>query len=88
MSSDDPQGPVDPGRLVSPELAAEDGEILSLRPTRLEEFIGQRSVRENLRIYISAAKKRNEALDHVLFSGPPRAWQDHTCADSCTRTWC
>src|SRR3954471_12467320 len=44
---------------------------LSLRPTRLAEYIGQRRATDNLRIYIKAALKRGEALDHVLLSGPP-----------------
>src|SRR5436190_2287754 len=44
---------------------------LSLRPTRLAEYIGQRKAKENLRIYIKAALKRREALDHVLLTGPP-----------------
>lgn len=44
---------------------------LSLRPQRLAEFIGQRNVVENLSVYIQAARKRNEALDHILFSGMP-----------------
>ncbi len=44
---------------------------LTLRPTRLPEYIGQRKVVENLRIYIKAALKRREALDHVLLTGPP-----------------
>src|SRR3954469_18653520 len=44
---------------------------LSLRPTRLAEYIGQRRATDNLRIFIKAALKRGEALDHVLLSGPP-----------------
>jgi len=44
---------------------------LSLRPTRLAEYIGQRRVTDNLRIYIKAARGRKEALDHVLLTGPP-----------------
>lgn len=44
---------------------------LSLRPTRLKEYIGQHKVKENLNIFIQAAKMRNEALDHVLLYGPP-----------------
>jgi Holliday junction DNA helicase RuvB len=44
---------------------------LTLRPTRLAEYVGQRKVSENLRIYIKAALKRREALDHVLLTGPP-----------------
>jgi Holliday junction DNA helicase RuvB len=44
---------------------------LSLRPSRLTEYIGQTKAKENLRIYIAAARKRREALDHVLLTGPP-----------------
>ena len=44
---------------------------LSLRPTRLPEYIGQTKAKENLRVYIAAARKRREALDHVLLTGPP-----------------
>jgi Holliday junction DNA helicase RuvB len=43
----------------------------SLRPTRFEDFVGQEKVKENLRVFVGAAKQRREALDHVLFSGPP-----------------
>ena len=58
-------------RLVSPELALEDDLEATLRPTILNDFIGQQALRENLIVYISAAKKRQEALDHVLLHGPP-----------------
>ncbi|MEC9344038.1 MAG: Holliday junction branch migration DNA helicase RuvB [Pseudomonadota bacterium] len=60
----------DTGRLVT---AAERGDDLdvSLRPQRLDEFVGQAQARENLKVFIEAAKKRGEALDHVLFVGPP-----------------
>ena len=44
---------------------------LSLRPTKLAEYIGQTKAKENLRVYIAAARKRREALDHVLLTGPP-----------------
>src|SRR5437660_7216398 len=44
---------------------------LSLRPARLSEYIGQRKACDNLRVYIRAALKRREALDHVLLTGPP-----------------
>jgi holliday junction DNA helicase RuvB len=44
---------------------------LTLRPTRIAEYIGQRQVKENLRIYMKAAQQRREALDHVLLTGPP-----------------
>jgi Holliday junction DNA helicase RuvB len=58
-------------RLVTPERGEEDAFESSLRPKRLEDFVGQRQARENLSIFIQAAKSRGEALDHVLFSGPP-----------------
>ena len=58
------------GRLVSPnEIEDEDG--LSLRPETLSEYIGQKDAKEMLEIYIKAALKRNESLDHVLLYGPP-----------------
>ncbi|MBA3322527.1 MAG: AAA family ATPase, partial [Pyrinomonadaceae bacterium] len=44
---------------------------LSLRPTRLAEYIGQRKATDNLRVFIRAAQMRREALDHVLLTGPP-----------------
>jgi Holliday junction DNA helicase RuvB len=49
----------------------EEGLELSLRPKRLNEYIGQKSVTENLKIFIEAAQMRKEPLDHVLFYGPP-----------------
>ena len=44
---------------------------LTLRPNRIDEYIGQRQVKENLRVYMKAARQRREALDHVLLTGPP-----------------
>ena len=58
-------------RIVSPEYSYEDTAELSLRPTTLDDYIGQDKVKENLRIYIKAALQRKEALDHVLLYGPP-----------------
>ena len=58
-------------RLVAPERSEEDALEASLRPKRLADFTGQQQARENLSIFIEAAKARGEALDHVLFSGPP-----------------
>jgi Holliday junction DNA helicase RuvB len=58
-------------RLVAPERAQDDTLEASLRPKRLAEFVGQQQARENLSIFIQAARTRGEALDHVLFSGPP-----------------
>jgi Holliday junction DNA helicase RuvB len=58
-------------RLVTPERGEDDALESSLRPKQLVEFVGQQQARENLSIFIRAAKTRGEALDHVLFSGPP-----------------
>lgn len=59
-------------RIINTELAEEDQVIeKSLRPQRLEEYIGQEKVKKNLKVYIEAAKQRGEPLDHVLFYGPP-----------------
>ena len=48
-----------------------------MRPKTLEEYIGQDKVKENMKIYIEAAKKRGEALDHVLLYGPPGLRKNH-----------
>jgi Holliday junction DNA helicase RuvB len=61
----------DENRLISGERAAEDGAESSLRPQTLEDFTGQQASRENLKVFIAAAKSRGEALDHVLLHGPP-----------------
>lgn len=59
-------------RLVEGRSREEDQEVEgSLRPRHLDEYIGQTRVKENIRVYIEAAKKRAEALDHVLLYGPP-----------------
>lgn len=58
-------------RLVDCKLNEEDVEEVNLRPRKLEEYIGQNKVKENLVVFIEATKKRNEALDHVLLYGPP-----------------
>lgn len=59
-------------RITSPEIRNEDLKYENaVRPKRLDEFIGQEKVKENLKIFIEAAKNRNEVLDHVLFYGPP-----------------
>ncbi|GLI97315.1 Holliday junction branch migration DNA helicase RuvB [Sphingobium sp. BS19] len=60
----------DAERLITPVRRAEDADA-ALRPKTLDEFIGQKTARENLRIFIQAARQRGEALDHVLFFGPP-----------------
>ncbi len=59
-------------RIVAPEFTPYDGELeTSLRPKTLSEYIGQEKAKENLSIYIEAAKTRGESLDHVLLHGPP-----------------
>ena len=60
-------------RIISPELEDSGEERLenTIRPQTLSEYIGQDKVKENMKIYIEAAKKRGEALDHVLLYGPP-----------------
>lgn len=61
----------DEGRLLSTSLTSSENEDLSLRPKRLDEYIGQAKVKENMKIFIEAAKRRGEVLDHVLLYGPP-----------------
>jgi Holliday junction DNA helicase RuvB len=58
-------------RLTDREKMPDDAADTHLRPQKLEEFVGQSKAKQNLRIFIEAAKARGEALDHVLFAGPP-----------------
>lgn len=59
-------------RMIETNLIEEDVKIEgSLRPQTLNDYIGQSKIKENLKVYIEAAKQRNDALDHVLFYGPP-----------------
>jgi holliday junction DNA helicase RuvB len=58
-------------KLVTPERRDDDAAEASLRPQRLAEFVGQEQARKNLSVFIEAARARHEALDHVLFVGPP-----------------
>ncbi len=58
-------------RVVAADFREEDTGEVTLRPSHLDDFIGQRAVRENLRVFIEAARGRGDALDHVLFFGPP-----------------
>ena len=57
-------------RLIAPARQPEDADA-ALRPRSLDDFVGQKAARENLRVFIEAARGRGEALDHVLFFGPP-----------------
>jgi len=60
----------DPDRITTPERRPEDHDA-ALRPKTLDEFVGQKAARGNLRVFIDAAKGRGDPLDHVLFFGPP-----------------
>ena len=60
-----------PPRMLAPEPAPEDRIDSSLRPQSIDEFVGQEQLRANLKVFIAAARSRGEALDHVLFFGPP-----------------
>ena len=61
----------DPDRLISAEMRDEDEATVSMRPERLDDFVGQEQARANLRVFIEAARGRGDTLDHVLFAGPP-----------------
>jgi Holliday junction DNA helicase RuvB len=58
-------------RKVAPEFTEGDSGEIGLRPVTLDDFIGQKQARENLRVFVQAARGRSEALDHVLLHGPP-----------------
>jgi len=59
-------------RIITTELASEELRFeQSLRPQRLQEYIGQKKLKSMLQVYIEAARQRGESLDHVLFYGPP-----------------
>ncbi len=59
-------------RMTDPQLQRQDSELeTGLRPRSLDEFVGQEKVKENLRVFIAAARQRGEVLDHVLLHGPP-----------------
>ncbi|MDO5733671.1 MAG: Holliday junction branch migration DNA helicase RuvB [Eubacteriales bacterium] len=63
--------PAEDERLISRELRRDERDDSSLRPTDWSEYFGQTKVKDNLRVFIAAAKQRQEALDHVLLYGPP-----------------
>ena len=59
-------------RMIETNITEEDIKLEgSLRPQTLDDYIGQSKIKENLKVYITAAKQRGDALDHVLFYGPP-----------------
>ena len=67
-----------PEHPLDPEAFLEDDEP-TLRPRNLDEFVGQEKLKENLRIFVQAAKQRQEALDHILFAGPPGLGKTSLC---------
>ena len=58
-------------KMMQPGLTAADSEENNLRPQHLEDYIGQEKVKQNLKVYLEAARRRGEAMDHVLLYGPP-----------------
>ncbi|HEY9207189.1 MAG TPA: Holliday junction branch migration DNA helicase RuvB [Candidatus Methanoperedens sp.] len=58
-------------RIISAAPINDEKQDIEIRPAKLDEFIGQNAIKESLKIFIEASKKRNEPLDHILFSGPP-----------------
>ncbi len=70
-SGQDFRASMDGSEIVSDSLVKDESEDMSLRPGSVDEYIGQEKVKEKLRIFIEAARGRGEALDHVLFYGPP-----------------
>ncbi|MDR0350583.1 MAG: Holliday junction branch migration DNA helicase RuvB, partial [Coriobacteriales bacterium] len=72
MADWEAEGTAAPSRALNPELTEDDlGIDRSLRPRKLDDYIGQTRVKENLAVLIEAARQRRDALDHLLFSGPP-----------------
>lgn len=61
---------IDEERILNADQRVEDWDV-ALRPKRLSEYVGQEKIRSNIAVYIEAAKRRSEALDHVLLFGPP-----------------
>ena len=75
-------------KMMQPGLTAADNEENSLRPQHLEDYIGQDKVKQNLKIYLEAAKRRGEPMDHILLYGPPGLGKTSWRASSPTRWGC
>ena len=71
--------------ILTPKIQDEQEKIIetTLRPKTLQEYIGQVKTKENIKIYIEAAKKRNEPLDHTLLYGPPGLRKDYIGKYNC-----
>ena len=61
----------DSTRIISSMVLGEGDKDLTLRPQTLEEYVGQTAIKDKMSIYITAAKNRSDALDHILLYGPP-----------------
>ena len=71
-------------RMVEIERFEGEGSYeVTLRPSTWDEYIGQEKIKKNLRVFIEASKKRGEALDHILFFGPPGLGKHHLHTDGC-----
>ena len=64
-------------------MRLKEDEDKSLRPQRLTEYVGQTDIKEMLDVYIQAALKREEAIDHILFYGPPGLGKNHFSSNCC-----
>ena len=74
-------------RIISTDLTEEEKKTEStLRPQLLKDYIGQEKLKSTLKVYIDAARSRGDALDHVLFYGPP-AWARLPCPASLPTRW-
>ena len=75
-------------KMMQPGMTAADSEENNLRPQHLEDYIGQEKVKQNLKIYLEAAKRRGEPVDHILLYGPPGLGKPPWPGSSPTRWGC
>ena len=69
-------------KMMQPGMTAADSEENNLRPQHLEDYIGQEKVKQNLKIYLEAAKRRGEPMDHILLYGPPICRRARYCSST------
>ena len=75
-------------KMMQPVMTPADNEENNLRPQHLEDYIGQEKAKQNLKIYLEAAKRRGEPVDHILLYGPPGWARLHWRASLPTRWGC